>query len=75
MFGWEDKGGLVPVFFRGQMSSDFLQNLVCICKQFVPVAVFALNRIYRAQQHRYLSYTMTIVDLSRHYMADNNKAL
>ena len=32
MFGWEDKGGLVPVFFRGQMSSDFLQDLVCSCK-------------------------------------------
>ena len=29
MFGWEDKGGLVPVFFRWQMSSDFLQDLVC----------------------------------------------
>jgi hypothetical protein len=32
MFGWEDKGGLVPVFFLGQMSSDFLQDLVCSCK-------------------------------------------
>ena len=32
MFGWEDNGGLVPVFFRGQMSSDFLQDLVCSCK-------------------------------------------
>ena len=32
MFGWEDKGGLVPVFFRGQMPSDFLQDLVCSCK-------------------------------------------
>jgi hypothetical protein len=32
MFGWEDKGGLVPVLFRGQMSSDFLQDLVCSCK-------------------------------------------
>jgi hypothetical protein len=30
MFGWEDNGGLVPVFFRGQMSSDFLQDLVCL---------------------------------------------
>ena len=28
MFGWEDKGGLIPVLFRGQMSSDFLQDLV-----------------------------------------------
>ena len=32
MFGWEDKGVLVPVFFRGQMSSDFLQDLLCSCK-------------------------------------------
>jgi hypothetical protein len=32
MFGWEDKGGLVPVLFRGQMSSDFLQDFVCSCK-------------------------------------------
>jgi hypothetical protein len=32
MFGWENKGGLVPVFFLGQMSSHFLQDLVCICK-------------------------------------------
>ena len=32
MFGWEDKGVLVPVFFRRQMSSDFLQDLLCSCK-------------------------------------------
>jgi hypothetical protein len=32
MFGWEDKSGLVPVLFLGQMSSDFLQDLVCSCK-------------------------------------------
>jgi hypothetical protein len=54
MFGWENKGGLVPVFFLGQMSSHFLQDLVS-------------------------NYKMTIVELSRHYMADNfvhnNKAL
>lgn len=31
-FGWEQNGGLVPVLFRGQMSSDFLQDLVCSCK-------------------------------------------
>ena len=24
--------GLVPVYFKGQMSSDFLQDLVCTCK-------------------------------------------
>jgi hypothetical protein len=32
LFGWEKKNRLVPVFFRGQMSSDFLQDLVCTCK-------------------------------------------
>jgi hypothetical protein len=29
LFGWEDRNGLVPVYFKGQMSSDFLQDLVC----------------------------------------------
>jgi hypothetical protein len=23
LFGWEDRNGLVPVYFKGQMSSDF----------------------------------------------------
>jgi hypothetical protein len=32
LFGWEDRNGLVPVYFKGQMSSDFLQDLVCSCK-------------------------------------------
>ena len=32
MFGWENKGGLVPVFFLGHMSSHFLQDLACSCK-------------------------------------------
>ena len=32
LFGWEDRNGLVPVYFKGQMSSDFLQDLVCTCK-------------------------------------------
>lgn len=31
--GWrEGKLGLEPVFFEGQMTSDFLQDLVCTCK-------------------------------------------
>ena len=29
LFGWEDRNGLVPVYFKGQMSFDFLQDLVC----------------------------------------------
>ena len=32
LFGWEDRNGLVPVYFKGQMSSDILQDLVCTCK-------------------------------------------
>ena len=32
LFGWEDRNGLVPVYFKGQMFSDFLQDLVCTCK-------------------------------------------
>jgi hypothetical protein len=32
LFGWEDRNGLVPVYFKGQMSSDFLQDLVCTYK-------------------------------------------
>jgi hypothetical protein len=32
LFGWEDRNGLVPVYFKGQKSSDFLQDLVCTCK-------------------------------------------
>ena len=32
LFAWEDRNGLVPVYFKGQMSSDFLQDLVCTCK-------------------------------------------
>ena len=32
MFGWENTGRLVPVFFLGQMSSHFLHDLVCGCK-------------------------------------------
>jgi hypothetical protein len=28
LFGWEDRNGLVPVYFKGQMSSDILQDLV-----------------------------------------------
>ena len=32
LFGWEDRNGLVPVYFKGQMSSEFLQDLVCSCK-------------------------------------------
>jgi len=32
-YGWkEGKFGLEPVLFEGQMSSDFLQDLVCTCK-------------------------------------------
>ena len=32
-YGWiEGKSGLEPVLFEGQMSSDFLQDLVCTCK-------------------------------------------
>jgi hypothetical protein len=31
-FGWVDKNGLVPVYFDGQTSSDFLQDLLCTCK-------------------------------------------
>jgi hypothetical protein len=27
LLGWEDRNGLVPVYFKGQMSSDFLQDL------------------------------------------------
>ena len=31
--GWKDgKFGLEPILFEGQMSSDFLQDLVCTCK-------------------------------------------
>ena len=33
LFGWEDRNGLVPVYFKGQMSSDFWQDLVCTCKE------------------------------------------
>jgi hypothetical protein len=33
LFGWEDRNGLVPVNFKGQMSSDFMQDLVCTCKE------------------------------------------
>jgi hypothetical protein len=25
-------GSLLPVYFQGQMSSDFLQDLICTCK-------------------------------------------
>jgi hypothetical protein len=32
LFGWEDRNGLVPVYFKGQMSSDCLQDLICTCK-------------------------------------------
>ena len=32
LFGWEDRNGLLPVYFKGQNSSDFLQDLVCTCK-------------------------------------------
>jgi hypothetical protein len=32
LFGWEDRNGLVPVYFKSQMSSDFLQDLICTCK-------------------------------------------
>ena len=32
LFGWEDRNALVPVYFKDQMSSDFLQDLVCSCK-------------------------------------------
>jgi hypothetical protein len=31
-FGWVNKNGLVPVYFDGQTSSDFLQDLLCTCK-------------------------------------------
>ena len=32
-YGWkEGKYGLEPVLFEGQMTSDFLQDLVCTCK-------------------------------------------
>ena len=31
--GWKDgKFGLEPILYEGQMSSDFLQDLVCTCK-------------------------------------------
>jgi hypothetical protein len=31
--GWKNgKFGLEPILFEGQMSSDFLQDLVCTCK-------------------------------------------
>ena len=32
-FGWETRhGSLIPVYFQGQMSSDFLQDLIYTCK-------------------------------------------
>jgi hypothetical protein len=32
-FGWEKRHGpLLPVYFQGQMSSDFLQGLICTCR-------------------------------------------
>jgi hypothetical protein len=31
-FGWVNKNGLVPVYFDGQTSSDFLHDLLCTCK-------------------------------------------
>jgi hypothetical protein len=32
-FGWEKRyGSLLPVYFQGQMLSEFLQDLICTCK-------------------------------------------
>jgi hypothetical protein len=32
-FGWEKRhGSLLPLYFQGQMSSDFLQDLICTCE-------------------------------------------
>jgi hypothetical protein len=29
LFGCEDRNGLVPIYFKGQIFSDFLQDLIC----------------------------------------------
>jgi hypothetical protein len=33
LFGWEDRNGLVPVYFKGQMSSDFCKTLFVLAKE------------------------------------------
>ena len=45
----DGKFGLEPILFEGQMSSDFLQDLVCNENPFVVKVVFVLNRICLAQ--------------------------
>jgi hypothetical protein len=33
LFGWEDRNGLVPVYFKGQMSSDFCKTLFVLAEE------------------------------------------
>ena len=50
--GWKDgQFGLEPILFEGQMSSDFLQDLVCTCKgrSVCSKGCVCLNRICPAQ--------------------------
>jgi hypothetical protein len=44
-FGWVNKNGLVPVYFDGQTSSDFLQDLNILCINFFIIVVCKSVRI------------------------------
>ena len=52
-YGWRNENKyLITKYFEGPMTSDFLQDPVCVCVKASPSAaktVFALNKIYRVR--------------------------
>jgi hypothetical protein len=62
LFGWENRNGLVPVYFKGQMSSDFFQDLVCTCKgKFV-----CMKGCIMKKKKKLRSYVIIFISISRY---------
>jgi hypothetical protein len=67
LFGWEDRNGLVPVYFKGQMSSDFLQDLVCTCKgKSVTVLFGEIDGDWMKKKKKLRSYVIIFISISRY---------
>jgi hypothetical protein len=67
-YGWRNENKyLMPKYFEGPMTFDFLQDLVCFVKasSFAAKIVFALNKIYRVRASAVFK-EMTNVEISCH---------
>jgi hypothetical protein len=66
-YGWRNENKyLLPKYFEGPMTSELLQNLVCVkASPFAAKIVFALNNIYRVRESAVVQ-DMKNVEISCH---------